>query len=356
MNKSIRLGSRIINEDSPAFIIAELSCNHGNSLDIVFKTIDAMAEAGADCVKVQTSKPDGITLSTEKEDFRISGGTLWDGRTLHDLYSEVYLPWEWHRDIKNYVEKKGMFFFSSPFDREAVDFLEKLGVEAYKIASFEITDIPLIKHVASKQKPVIISTGIATQEDIDLALETCRLVGNHDVIVLKCTSAYPTPLSEANLRVIPWIQDEFDCLVGLSDHTIGSIVPISSIGMGAKVIEKHFILNKSIGGPDADFSMVPSDFKAMVDGVRSAEECFGTSNYIVSEKMIASRQFARSLYVSADIKMGEVFTVNNIKCVRPGYGLHPKYFERVLGKVCVQDVEKGDRLAFEMIEDYKTIL
>lgn len=346
--KTIKIGNRTISDDSPAFIIAELSCNHGGELDLALKTIDAMHGAGADCVKLQTSKPNSITIDSNKDDFIIKGGTLWDNKTLFELYKEVQTPWEWHKQIRDYVESKGMVFFSSPFDFEAVDFLEDLNVPAYKIASFEITDIPLIKYTASKGKPVIMSTGIATQDDINLAVQACYDVGNHDVILLKCTSAYPTPLEEVNLKTITDMKTRFDCHVGLSDHTLGSIVPIGAVSLGAKVVEKHFILNKEVESADAEFSMLPQEFKEMVESIRKIEKSLGIVSYELTERVKKNKQFARSLYIVDNVKEGEELTSNNIRSIRPGFGLHPKYYNKILGKKFSKNFEKGTALTFEM--------
>lgn len=351
MNKKIFIGDREISETSPVFIIAELSCNHNGDFDIAIKTIDAMHESGADCVKLQTSRPESLTLDSNKEDFIIKGGTLWDDKTLFDLYKEVYTPWEWHKEIKDYVESKGMIFFSSPFDFEAADFLEDLNVPAYKIASFEITDIPLIKYTASKGKPIIISTGIAQDEDIKLAIEACLEVGNEDLIFLKCTSAYPTPLDEVNLKMIPDMKVKYDCLIGLSDHTLGSVVASTAVALGAKIIEKHFILDKNLGGPDAAFSMLPFEFKEMVDNIRNVEKSLGNVTYELSDKVKKNRQFSRSLYIVKDIKEGEEFTKENIRSIRPGFGLHPKYYNYVLGKKSKTNAEKGTRLDINMVNE-----
>lgn len=350
MKKEIKIGNKIINDNSPAFIIAELSCNHNGSLETALKTIDKMKMAGADCVKLQTSKPDSITIDSKKNDFIIKGGTLWDSKSLFELYNEVYTPWEWHKEIKDYVENKGMIFFSSPFDWEAVDFLEELNVPAYKIASFEITDIPLIEYTASKGKPIIISTGIAEKEDITEAINACLRMNNNEVILLKCTSAYPTPLSEVNLNLISKMRADFDCIVGLSDHTEGGLVPVGAVALGAKVIEKHFILDRNLGGPDSEFSMEPDEFKKMVEDVRSMEQTLGIAEYKLSERVIKNKQFARSLYIVKDVRKGDVLTKENIRSVRPGFGLHPKYFSQILGKNFNQDLEKGTRLSFELIE------
>ena len=349
MNKEIKIGNRIVDENSPAFIIAELSCNHNNDLDLALRTIDAMYSSGADCVKLQTFKPSSITIDSRKEDFIVKGGTLWDGKTLYELYNKTYTPWEWHKEIKDYVEKKGLIFFSSPFDNKAVDFLEDLDVPAYKIASFEITDIPLIEYAASKCKPIIISTGIATEDDILEAVNACKRVGNNQLILLKCTSSYPTPLSDVNLSLIPQIEKDFDCLVGLSDHTEGSLIPLGAISLGAKVIEKHFILDRSLGGPDSAFSMEPQEFTEMVNQIRNLEKAIGINDYKLSEKVLKNKQFARSLYLVEDVKKGDIITVDNVRSIRPGFGMHPKYFKEILGNSFNKNVGRGTPLSFDLI-------
>lgn len=347
---SLKIAERTVGINSPTFIIAELSANHLHNFDLAVKTIEAMKEAGADSVKLQTALPDSITINSNKEDFIVSGGTSWDGRTLYDLYSETNTPWEWHGPLKKVIEDLGMIFFSSPFDNKAVDFLEKLNVPAYKIASFEITDIPLIRHTASKGKPIIMSTGIAYEENIQDAIDACKSVNNHQIILLKCTSAYPTPFDEVNLRVIPELQKKFNCIVGLSDHTLGSLVPLGATALGAKVIEKHFILDRKLGGPDSEFSMEPNEFAQMVKDVRILETALGTNEIYISKKVEKSRQFARSLYVVEDIKMGELFTEMNVRSIRPGHGLPPKYLSEVLGKKSKQAIEKGTPLNWDLIE------
>lgn len=349
MKNEIRIGNKLINENSPAFIIAELSCNHRNNLDIALKTIDAISDSGADCVKLQTFKPESITIDCEKNDFKIKGGTLWDNKSLFDLYTEVYTPWEWHKQIKDYAEKKGLIFFSSPFDFHAVDFLEDLDVPAYKIASFEITDIPLIEYVAKKNKPIIISTGIATKEDISEAVNACLRVGNDELILLKCTSSYPTPLEDVNLNLIPKIKNDFKCLVGLSDHTEGFLIPVGAISLGAKVVEKHFILDRNLGGPDSAFSMEPQEFKMMVNKIRSIETAMGIDSYKLSEKVIKNKQFARSLYVVADVKKGDIVSKDNVRSIRPGHGMHPKYLKKILGKHFNRDIGRGTALNEDLI-------
>ena len=331
------------------FIIAELSANHGHDIEIAKETIRAAKRAGADAVKLQTYTPDTLTLDCKKDDFLIDKGTLWDGKTLYELYSEAYLPWEWHEELFNTAKEENLICFSSPFDKTAVDLLEELNVPAYKIASFEIQDIPLIEYVASKGKPIILSTGIAEREDIELALKTCREVGNNDIILLKCTSSYPAPIELANMKTMVDFKKQFSVEVGLSDHTVGNIVPIVATSLGATVIEKHFILDKKIGGPDANFSLDENEFKQMVDSVRDAGKVLGEVIYEVPDKVKNNRKFARSLYVVKDIKAGEVITEENVRSIRPGYGLHPKYLKEVLGKVVTVDLEKGTAFNLEFI-------
>lgn len=340
-----------MNTTNKVFVIAELSANHGGSIDIAIETIRAAKRTGADAIKLQTYTADTITLDCDKNDFIIKGGTLWDDRKLYDLYQEAYLPWEWHEELFRVAKEEGLVCFSSPFDKSAVDFLETLDCPIYKIASFEITDIPLIEYVASKGKPIIISTGIAEYEDIKLAVDTCRKVGNNDITLLKCTSSYPAPIEEANMAMIPKFAEDFGVKVGLSDHTLGSTVPVVSVALGATVIEKHFILDHSIGGPDAEFSLDVQEFSDMVTAVRQAEKAVGVVTYETTAKQKKGKAFARSLYIAKDIKKGEIYTEENIKSVRPGFGLHPKYYNELLGKKANIDLEKGDRLTIEVIAD-----
>ena len=332
------------------FIVAELSANHNGSKDVALKTIRAAKRAGADAVKFQTYTADTITLDCQNEDFKIKQGTLWDGRYLYDLYQEAYTPWEWHRELYDVAKAEGLICFSSPFDKSAVDFLESLGNPIYKIASFEITDVDLIAYAARKGKPMVISTGIATEEDIRLAIDTCRSAGNNDITLLKCTSSYPAPIEEANLCMIADLANRFKVKVGLSDHTLGSIAGITAVSLGACMIEKHFILDRSIGGPDAFFSMNELEFSQMVKDIRTVESAIGQVNYEPTDKMKAGRAFSRSLYVAENMKKGEVITEINVRSVRPGYGLHPKYLPEILGKKVNRDIEKGTRFTLDYID------
>ncbi|MDB2329278.1 pseudaminic acid synthase [Candidatus Arcticimaribacter forsetii] len=325
-------------------IIAELSANHKGSLDIAIETIRAAKRAGADAIKLQTYTADTLTIDSKKNDFIINNGSIWDGKNFYELYQEAYTPWEWHSKLFEVAKEEGLMCFSSPFDKTAVDFLEELEVPCYKIASFEITDIPLIEYVASKGKPIILSTGIATLEDIELALKTIRNVGNNEIALLKCTSSYPAPLEEANLVMIEDFKNRFDVTTGLSDHTLGSAAAVVATCLGAKIIEKHFILNHSIGGPDASFSLDEKEFTQMVQEIRAAEKSIGNVTYELTEKQKAGKAFSRSLYVVEDIKKGTLFTGSNIRSIRPGFGLHPKYLKYLIGKEARKNFTKGDRL------------
>lgn len=342
--QTITIDQRRIGGDASVFIIAELSANHGGKIEIAKETIQAAAEAGADAIKLQTYTADTITLDCDAEWFQIKQGTLWDGQTLHDLYKEAYMPWEWQPELKAYAEALGLICFSSPFDPSAVDFLEGMEVPAYKIASFEITDIPLIEYVASKGKPVIISTGIASAEDIEEALAACHRMGNQEVVLLKCTSAYPAPLEEANLNTIPDLAARFGVVSGFSDHTLGIVAPVAAVTLGAKVIEKHFILDRAIGGPDASFSLDKEQFTQMVKAVRDVEAMLGSVSYDLTPKAKQSRTFSRSLFVVKDVKAGEALTSENVRSIRPGYGMHPKHYTTVLGKHFTQDIARGTPL------------
>jgi pseudaminic acid synthase len=325
------------------FIIAELSANHNGSLEVALETIRAAKRAGADAIKFQTYTPDTLTIDCDKDDFIIKSGSIWDGQTFYKLYQEAYTPWEWHQALFDEAAKQELICFSSPFDKTAVDFLENLNAPAYKIASFEITDIPLIEYAASKGKPMILSTGIAEMKDIELAISACRRVGNYNIALLKCTSSYPAPIEEANMAMVKDFSDRFEVIAGLSDHTIGTTVPVIATCYGAKIIEKHFILDRSIGGPDASFSMNEQEFTDMVKAVREAEKAIGVVDYTLTEKQEKGKNFSRSLYVVRDIKAGEVITNENIKSIRPGFGMHPKELKNWIGKTSPKDFEKGDR-------------
>lgn len=340
----MKIGNKKIGGEEPVFIIAELSANHNGSLSTALETVKAAKRAGADCIKLQTYTPDTITIDSRKEDFLIKG-TIWEGKNLYDLYKEAYTPWEWHQTLFEAAKKEGLSYFSSPFDKTAVDFLEKLNAPAYKIASFEITDIPLIEYTASKGKPIIISTGIAEKSDIELALDACFRMGNKNVALLKCTSSYPAPIEEANMVMVRDLKEKFGVISGLSDHTLGSIVPIVATCFGAKIIEKHFILDKSVGGPDSSFSLDEKEFSEMVKAVREAEKAIGKVDYTLTKKQKEGKLFSRSLYVVEDIQEGEEITEKNVRSIRPGFGMHPKHLKDIIGTKALKNWSKGDRFS-----------
>jgi pseudaminic acid synthase len=349
METKIKIKNRIIGYDSSSLIVAELSGNHLHNFGLAVETIKAMKKSGADAVKLQTYTPDTITIDCDNDYFKIKHGTIWDGKTFYELYKEAYMPWEWQPELKKISEDMGLILFSTPFDRTSVDFLERMEVPCYKIASFEITDIPLIEYVASKGKPVLISTGIASKSDIKEAINACRRMGNRKVMLLKCTSSYPAPYEEMNLRTITDMIKRFKCIVGLSDHSPGISVPIAAVAMNAKVIEKHFILDRKIGGPDAAFSLEPDEFKQMVESVRDVEKSLGKVSYELTERVLKNRKYSRSLFAVKDIKKGEIYTQDNIRSIRPGYGLSPNYLKSILGKKAKIDIKKGTPLSRKMI-------
>lgn len=336
--------------ENRVFIVAEISANHGHSIDIVKKTMLKAKEIGCDAVKIQTYRPDTITLNCNNEFFQINNGTIWDGTTLYNLYEDAYLPWEWHEELFNFAKDNEIVLFSTPFDKTAVDLLEDCGNPIYKIASFEITDLPLIEYTASKGKPMIISTGIALEEEIYEAVDACRKMGNYDVTLLKCTSQYPAKIDDANLLTMSDMRIKFDCKVGLSDHTEGDIVPITATALGAEVIEKHFILDKNIGGPDASFSVEPSEFKIMIDRVRDAERALGNVDYSLSEGKQKSRKYARSLFVCENVAKGDPVTEKNVRSIRPSDGMAPKHYSKIIGKTFSKDVEYGTPLSDKLID------
>ncbi len=339
------------NVNNKVFIVAELSANHHGDKKIAIESIRAAKKAGADAIKLQTYTADTMTIDCKNEFFtKVLDGSIWQGRSLYNLYEEAYTPWEWHEELFRVAKEEGILCFSAPFDKTAVDFLEQFNPPAYKIASFEIVDIPLIEYAASKGRPMIISTGIADLEDIELAVQTCRDAGNDDIILLKCTSSYPAPIEDANLATIPDLKKRFGVKAGLSDHTLGIVAPVVATTLGADMIEKHFILDKSIGGPDASFSLDEKEFTEMVSAVRQAEKAIGQVTYDITEKTKGSRKFTRSLFVVKDIKAGEPFTEENIRSIRPGFGLHPKYLKEILGKKAKTDIKRGTPLKWEDIE------
>lgn len=337
-------------KDDRVFIVAEVSANHGQDIKIAKETMKAAKEAGADAIKIQTYTPDTITINCDNEYFQVKQGTIWDGTTLYELYQEAYTPWEWHKELFDYAKELDVTIFSSPFDKTAVDLLEELDTPIYKVASFEITDIPLIEYMASKGKPMIISTGIAQIGEIKEAIETCRKVGNEDITILKCTSSYPAPYEEMNIRTIPNIRETFGVKVGLSDHTLGSTVALGAVALGAKVVEKHVILDRNIGGPDASFSMEMDEFKQMVDDIRNLEKALGEISYDLSEKTFKNRDFSRSLFFTENIKTGDIITEENMRSIRPGFGLHPRNYKEILGKKVIKDIKRGTPVDWSFIE------
>lgn len=330
------------------FVVAELSANHNNNFDLAVKTIESMAKSGADAVKVQTYKPESLTLDANNEIFGPKTEGIWKGQRPWDILSIGSMPYEWQPKLKEIAEKLGLTFFSTPFDKHGVDFLESFGNPIYKVASLEVNDIPLIRYIASKHKPMIVSTGVADDNDIRTVIDTCREAGNTDITLLKCTSEYPAPIERANLLTIPDMKKRFGVEVGLSDHTMGSIVPVVAVSLGATVVEKHFILDRNLGGPDSAFSMEPHEFKDMVDLIRQAELAMGKVTYDVPEK---DKNRRRSLFVVEDIKAGETLTPSNIRSIRPGFGLAPKYFDMIIGKRAKINLKKGKNLEWSDIDN-----
>ena len=345
----IKIGNRWVGEGEPCFIVAEISANHLQKKGYALRLIEEAKSAGADAVKFQTYTPDTMTLDADNEYFKIKG-TIWEGKTLYGLYQEAYTPWEWFPELKDKASEEGLVFLSTPFDNSSVDLLEKVDVPAYKIASFEINDIPLLKYVASKGKPVIFSTGVADTNDIELALSTLREGGIEEIAVLKCTSAYPAPLHEMNLRTIADMKEKFNVVVGLSDHSSGIIVPVTAVSVGASIIEKHVTLDRKMGGPDASFSLEPKELKEMIRVVRGAEEALGEVKYDLTEKAREHRVFMRSVFASEDIKAGGEFNERNIRVVRPANGLHPKHYADLLGKKAKRNITRGTPLSLDMVD------
>jgi pseudaminic acid synthase len=349
MSLSLTINGRMIGPGQPVYLIAEISANHHQDFDQAVKIMQAAKDAGADAVKLQTYTPDTITIDCDNEYFRIGKGTIWAGRTLHDLYQEAYTPWEWQPKLKEIADDLGMDLFSSPFDHTAVDFLEKMEVPAYKIASFELVDLPLIRRVARTGKPIIMSTGMATLAEIDEAVRTAREAGAAPVALLKCTSAYPAPPEEMNLRTIPHLSQAFTLPVGLSDHTLGISAAVAAVTLGACIVEKHFTLSRSIPGPDSAFSLEPHEFKEMAEAVRLAEKACGAVSYGATGQEAISRVFRRSLFVVKDMKAGEGFSRENTRSIRPGQGLHPRFLEMVWGRKAARDIERGTPLTWDLI-------
>lgn len=345
----IAVGKRKIGEKNPVYIIAEMSANHNQDFKQAVRILEMAKEAGADAIKLQTYTPDTITIDCENEHFRIGRGTIWEGKNLYQLYKEAYTLWEWQPKLKKVADELGLDFFSTPFDYTAVEFLERMDVPAYKIASFELVDVSLIKRVAKTGKPMIISTGMATIAEIDEAVQVAREAGAKEISLLKCTSAYPALPEEMNLRTIPHMAEAFRLPIGISDHTLGIAVPVVAVALGACIIEKHFTLLRSEPGPDNAFSLEPHEFKTMVEAVRAAEKALGTVSYTVTEYEETSRVFRRSLFVVKDMGLGEEFTKENVRSIRPGYGLHTRYLEEVLGRSATRAIERGTPLSWKLI-------
>lgn len=346
---SINISDQIIGDKTSVYIIAEISANHNQSYEQAVKLIHAAKNSGADAVKLQTYTPDTITIDCKSELFQVGKGTLWEGKYLYDLYGEAYTPWEWHAGLFEEAKKLGLDIFSTAFDPTAVDFLEELSVPLHKVASFEIVDIPLIEKMAATGKPLIISTGMASLGEIEEAVQAARGAGADQIALLKCTSAYPAPPEEMNLRTIPHLAEAFGVPVGLSDHTLGIEVPVAAVCMGACIVEKHFTLSRSQPGPDSAFSLEPQEFASMVKAIRTAEKALGEVHYGVSEQEAKSRVFRKSLFAVKDIKNGELLTCENVQSIRPGYGLHPKYLKEVLGRRATCDLKKGVPLTWKMV-------
>lgn len=347
--RTITIGGRVIGAGQPAYLIAEMSANHNHDFDHAVRIIEAAKVAGADAVKLQTYTADTITLDCDNEHFRIEG-TIWHGRDLHELYREAYMPWEWQPRLKEVAERLGLQLFSSPFDHTAVDFLEAMDVPAYKVASFEVVDIPLLKRIAATEKPVVLSTGMATLGEIDEAVRSLRSGGCSDLALLKCTSAYPASPSDMNLRTIPHLADAFGVPVGLSDHTLGIAVPVAAVSVGAVIIEKHFTLSRDVVGPDSAFSLEPQEFRAMADAVRTAEVALGRVQYAAPGADAGSRRYRRSLFVVERMETGEVFAPSNVRSIRPALGLHPRHYQAVLGRRARRDIERGTPLTWDDID------
>ncbi len=349
MDTHIKLGTSSIGTGCPVYVMAEVSANHRRQFDEAVKLVKAAKEVGANAVKLQTYTPDTLTINVDSELFRHGEESLWAGKTLYDLYSEAYMPWEWQPQLKKIANDIGIDLFSTPYDKTAVDFLEEMGTPAYKVASFEIVDIPLIEYIASKGKPMVMSTGMATLAEIDEAVRAAQEAGATRIALLKCNSAYPAPAEDMNLRTIPHLAEAFGVPVGLSDHTLGIAVPVAAVALGACIVEKHFTLSRDIPSPDSAFSLEPQEFKAMVEAIRTVEKALGEVRYEVSKQEAKSRVFRRSLFVVKDMKAGEVLTEESVRSIRPGYGLHPRYLKDILGRRARQDIKQGTPLSWELI-------
>lgn len=344
----IKVGNRCIGKGHPTYVIAEMSANHAGDIENAKKIIRAAKEAGADCIKIQTYTPDTLTIDCDNEYFQITDGS-WKGENLYSLYGKAYTPWEWHKELLEEAKKVGIDFFSTPFDNSAVDLLEEIGVEFYKIASFEIVDLPLIKYVASKGKPMIMSTGMSTLGEIEAAVNACKSVGNDQIVLLRCASAYPAITDQMNLKTMQNMAEVFDVPVGLSDHSLGSVGAVTAVALGANVIEKHFCLDRAIDNPDSFFSMNPEEFSQMVNDIRQAEKAIGKVSYGPAQQESGSMVFRRSIFCVEDIKAGEEITEKNVRIIRPGYGLEPKFYEEIMGQVALKDIKRGTPLKLKMI-------
>lgn len=348
----MKIGNRVIGENAPAYVIAEMSANHAGDINRAKEIIRAAKEAGADCVKIQTYTPDTMTIDCDSSDFHIGDGT-WEGENLYQLYGKAFTPWEWHKELFDEAKKVGIDFFSTPFDNTSVDFLESIGASFYKIASFELVDLPLIRYVASKHKPMIISTGMSTLAEIDDAVRTIRAEGNDDIALLRCASAYPAITDQMNLATMKNMGEIFGVPVGLSDHSMGSVGAVTAVALGAKIIEKHFCISRDIENPDSSFSMEPDEFKQMVNDIRQAEKAIGVVSYGPTKQESTNVVFRRSIYCVEDIKKGELITKDNIRVIRPGYGLAPKYYDELIGQKALCDIKRGDRMSFDKVGRYE---
>jgi pseudaminic acid synthase len=350
VSRTLQIGTSLIGKGQPVYVIAELSANHNQDFDQAVRIVQAAKESGANAVKLQTYTADTITIASDRKEFRIGGGTLWDGRTLYELYREAYTPWEWQPKLKKVANDLGMDLFSSPFDDTAVDFLEQMNVPAYKVASCELVDIGLIQKMARTGKPLILSTGMASLEEVAEAMQAARQSGATQIALLKCTSAYPAVPDEMNLRTIPELANRFEVPAGLSDHTMGIAVPVAAAALGACIIEKHITLSRSLKGPDSEFSLAPQEFKAMVEAVRVAERALGSVHFGVTEAEASSRVFRRSLFVVQDVRCGEQFTWQNVRSIRPAHGLHTRHLPEIIGKRAACDISRGTPLSWDLVE------
>lgn len=347
--RTITIGDRVIGDGQPAYIIAEMSGNHNQSFEEAIRIVDAAKEAGVDAIKLQTYTPDTMTIDSRNEHFLVGKGTIWEGRNLHDLYGEAYTPWDWQPKLKEHAEKLGLHCFSTPFDNTSVDFLEEMNVDAYKIASFELVDLPLIRYVASKGRPMIMSTGMATLGEIEEGVKTAREAGCKELALLKCNSAYPAPPEEMNLRTMPHLGETFGVPAGLSDHTLDHISSLAAVALGACIIEKHMTLSRAVPGPDSAFSLEPQEFAELVKQVRTVEKALGTINYSPTPKEQASKVFRKSIFIVQDVRAGETLTRENVRVIRPGYGMHSRHLDEVIGRTATKDIERGTPLDWELV-------